>query len=353
MRCIIVLLALSSASSFRADRTTLPFDSQWQFAKGDPSQAESPTFDDSQWSPVDLPHDWSIEGPFDPKAPAGGAGAFLPTGIGWYRKHFTLPSDTTAQLTFIDFDGVMANSDVWINGFHLGHRPYGYSSFEYQLTGHLHFGSQDNVIAVRADNSKQPASRWYAGAGIYRHVRLTRTNPVHFKNGTTFITTPKVAPDQATVHIQNTVVNESDEPVAVGIDVFISSASIAFADKRKVIPPHDSADFQNDITLPHPQLWDVEHPNLYHWKCVAALTSGDAVDQDETTFGIRKIDFKPDTGFWLNDVHLKIKGVCLHGDMGGLGVAVPLGVWERRLAALKRIGCNAIRTAHNPPPPNS
>ena len=160
-------------------RVISSFDSNWLFFKGDASGADKADFTDTTWRKLDVPHDWSIEGPFDPKNPTGPAGGFLPAGVGWYRKHFTLPSDQSDRRVFIEFDGIMANSDVWINGFHLGQRPYGYVSFAYELTGHLKLG-KDNVIAVRADNSKQPASRWYTGAGIYRHVRLVTTNPEHF-----------------------------------------------------------------------------------------------------------------------------------------------------------------------------
>ena len=152
-----------------------PFESDWRFIQQDVQNGQAASVDDQSWQAVSIPHDWSIAGPFDEHAPAGGAGAFLPTGIGWYRKHFTLPADAKDKRIFVDFDGVMANSDVWINGEHLGHRPYGYSSFEYELTDHLNFGDEHpNVLAVRADDSQQPASRWYAGAGIYRQCAACR-----------------------------------------------------------------------------------------------------------------------------------------------------------------------------------
>ena len=182
---IVALLSIAPTGSTQLAgnaRVTSSFDSDWRFLKGDAPDAEKPDFDDSAWRKLDVPHDWSIEGPFDEKNPTGGAGAFLPAGVGWYRKHFTLPADYARRQVFIDFDGVMANSDVWINGFHLGRRPYGYVSFQYELTDHLNFDSnKPNVIAVRADNSGQPASRWYTGAGIYRHVRLIVTSPVHIQ----------------------------------------------------------------------------------------------------------------------------------------------------------------------------
>src|SRR5262245_25885081 len=167
--CLVLLLCLPLRAE--SPRKTLSFDAGWAFALGDPASAQAPEFDDSSWRKLDLPHDWSIEGDFDRNAPAGGAGAFLPTGIGWYRKRFTLPESDSTRRVFVEFDGVMANSDVYINSDLLGHRPYGYVSLRYDLTSHLRFGeSASNVLAVRVDNSKQPASRWYSGAGINRHV---------------------------------------------------------------------------------------------------------------------------------------------------------------------------------------
>src|SRR6267378_8249184 len=209
-------------SALAAARIVSSFDTNWLFLKGDVTGAEQSDFDDAAWRKLDVPHDWSIEGPFDKNNPTGGAGGFLPAGVGWYRKHFKLPEDYNGRLVFIDFDGVMANSDVWINGSHLGHRPYGYVSFRYELTDHLNFGSgKSNVLVVRADNSGQPASRWYTGAGIYRHVRLVVTNPVHIMHWGTFVTTPQVAADKATVHVQSTVVNQSSAPRALSVQATV------------------------------------------------------------------------------------------------------------------------------------
>src|SRR6266481_3147129 len=206
---IAVGLLSASAPAKGQSRRQLSMDSDWQFSLGDPAAAEQTAFDDRKWRTLDVPHDWSIEGPFDQKNPTGGAGGFLPAGVGWYRKHFKLPASEQDRRVFIDFDGVMANSDVWINGFHLGKRPYGYVSFRYELTEHLSFGNKPNVIAVRADNSAQPASRWYTGAGIYRHVRLVVTNQVHTAQWGTFVTTPQVSTDRAAVHVQTEVTNQA------------------------------------------------------------------------------------------------------------------------------------------------
>ncbi len=197
-----VALVFTAVLSLQA-ATVTSFDPGWRFLKSDAPGAQAPDFADDAWRNVSVPHDWAIEGPFDEKNPARGAGAFLPGGVGWYRRHFVLPDADANKRVFIDFDGVMANSDVWINGFHLGKRPYGYVSFRYELTGHLKFGPRaGNVLAVRADNSAQPASRWYPGAGIYRHVRLVVTEPIPFDHWATFVTTPNAAAGGAAVHVE-------------------------------------------------------------------------------------------------------------------------------------------------------
>lgn len=323
---------------------TTSFDRGWRFLKSDTPGAEAPAFDDSAWRTVDLPHDWSIEGPFDAKNPTGGAGAFLPAGIGWYRRTFTVPASDRGKRVFIDFDGVMANSDVWINGFSLGHRPYGYVSFRYDLTDHLNFG-KPNVIAVRADNSREPASRWYAGAGIYRHVHLAVASPVHMDHWATVITTKG-----ADVHVTTTVVNQSDRPRTLALAVRIfgpNGAEAAHArTATQTIAPGKSADFEQTLTVPSPQLWDLDHPTLYR----AEVRTGP--DIESIPFGIRDFKFDPATGFWLNGSNFKIKGVCLHEDGGALGTAIPLAVWERRLETFRKIGVNAVRTAHAPPSPD-
>ena len=222
---ILVLLSAAPvktaarAGSPERARITVSFDPDWRFLKADAAGAEQPGFDDAAWRSLNVPHDWSIEGPFAQTNAAKGAGAFLPSGVGWYRKHFALPKDFSGRRTFIEFDGVMANSDVWINGFHLGKRPFGYVSFSYDLAGHLNFGGKENILAVRADTSAQPASRWYTGAGIYRHVRLVQTTPIHIEQWGTFISTPTVSETQATVHAQVTVTNEYSTPCEIFLKI--------------------------------------------------------------------------------------------------------------------------------------
>ncbi len=328
------------------------FDQDWRFLKGDSPGAEQAGFEDASWRQVDLPHDWSIEGPFDSKNPSGGAGAFLPGGVGWYRKHFSL-ENIAGKRVFVTFDGVMANSDVWINGIHLGHRPYGYVTFGYELTEQLKAG--ENVLAVRADTSQQPASRWYAGSGIYRHVHLQVTGAVHFVQDGVFVTTPHLEPGatRATVHVRSEVVNQSGvaQTVAAHVGLVDPEGKTAGAadSEGQTIAPGATAVFEQDVEVA-PQWWDLEHPRLY--AAETEIRGGSAViDRASTTFGIRAAEFSPTEGFVLNGTSVKLKGVCLHGDFGGLGVAVPLAAWEHRLSALKELGVNAIRTAHNPPAP--
>ena len=217
----LVIAGCATTSTLpEASRSTQSFDANWRFLKSDAPGAEQPAFADSTWRQLDVPHDWSIEGPFDEKAPARGAGAFLPSGVAWYRKHFSLPASEAGRRVFIQFDGVMQNSDVWLNGRLLGHRPNGYVSFHYELTDFLQFGDgKDNVLAVRTDTSAQPASRWFSGAGIYRHVRLVVTGAVHLPYGGTFVSTPKITAESAIVHIANTVVNQSATASDVALQI--------------------------------------------------------------------------------------------------------------------------------------
>ncbi len=355
-------------------RSTQSFDSAWLFLKSDAPGAEQPALADAAWRKLDVPHDWSIEGPFASSNATGGAGAFLPAGVGWYRKHFSLPENFSARRVFIEFDGVMANSDVWINGFNLGHRPYGYVGFQYELTGHLHFGGADNVLAVRADTSAQPASRYYFGAGIYRHVRLVATGPVHIAHWGVFVTTPQVSAAQATVRVQCAVTNQSASPREIFLMVDLldpDGKSAAKGDSKSLnLAAGDSAQFDQDIVVNNPRRWDLDNPVLYrarvtlitlaaaadprtifHPVSTAASTEAVKLDEEVIPFGIREAKFEADTGFWLNGKNLKIKGVCLHQDAGAFGIAVPPAVWEQRLAALRLLGANAVRTAHNPPDP--
>ena len=355
--CLISASSVGWCAISGSARETISFDGDWRFLKADAAGAEQPGFDESAWRKLDVPHDWSIEGPFAADNPTGGAGAFLPGGVGWYRKQFSLPENLSGRRVFIEFDGVMANSDVWINGTLLGHRPFGYVSFRYELTGHLKFGTEKNLLAVRADNSQQPASRWYSGAGIYRHVRLVITDPVHFEPWGNFVTTSLRAESglpMTIVQSGSTVMNQSEQPreVSVQIQVFDPDGKMVAVNHTgpQTLAPGQSVVFEPRALLFNARLWSLEHPELY--RAVLSVRAGGAsLDEEAVPFGVRKFEFRADTGFWLNGKNFKLKGVCLHHDGSAFGAAVPLDVWVRRLTALRELGVNAIRTAHNPPAP--
>jgi len=345
------------AQQARTPRITSLFDHDWLFLKGDAPGAEQRDFNDADWRKLNVPHDWSIEGPVDEKNPTGQGGGFMPSGIGWYRKHFTISNDLRDRLFFIEFDGVMANSDVWINGVHLGNRPYGYVSFGYELTSHIDFG-RDNVIAVRADTSKQPASRWYTGAGIYRHVRLVIKNAVHIPEWGAFVSTPTVSAKEAVVKVSAEVVNRSNRLAYVSLQFDVTTADgkvVASGVEKKRPPmrlePNQTGTLALEVAVAKPQLWNIGRGSLY--RAVTRIrANGKSVDEETVPFGIREFHFDPATGFWLNGKNFKIKGACIHHDGGAFGAAVPLAVWEYRLNELRKLGVNAIRTAHNPPAPD-
>jgi beta-galactosidase len=332
-------------------RTISNFDDGWLFNLGDATGADQTAFNDAAWRSVRVPHDWSIEGTFDQAATTTASGGYLPAGIGWYRKHFTLPANFAGHRIFVEFDGVMANSDVYINGFHLGLRPDGYVSFRYEITAQATFGTTANVIAVRANNTPQPASRWYTGAGIYRHVRLIATNPVHVAQWATFVTTPTATTTAATVHVQTTVTNQGTSAQSVSVQAVVSDPTgtrlAPVTSAAQSIAANASVDFAVDVPVTNPRLWSTTSPSMYQ-ATASVLIGGNAVDDDVVPFGIRTIRFDPDAGFSLNGTNLKFKGVGMHHEVGGLGAAVPLRAWQRRLAQIKAIGGNALRTSHNP-----
>ncbi len=355
---LIVLAVLSvftqcNNTTTNTARITKDFDESWHFHLGDIQGAENFNFIDSSWRELNLPHDWSIEGKFREDNPSGSGGAYLPDGIGWYRKSFTLPKSDKDKLVFIDFDGVYMNSKVWINGHLLGERPYGYISFRYELTPYLNYGDKKNVIAVRVDNSKQPNSRWYSGSGIYRNVWLVTTNKVYVDHWGTYITTPNITKDQATVRIETTIRNteKTKQPVTLKTVLYDANGKQVAVSVSKVnISSDTSAVVKQKLNVPNPILWSDVHPYLY--KAVSYVKSGDkTMDRYETPFGIRYFRFDADKGFFLNGKHTEIRGVCLHSGLGPLGAAINTRAIERRLEILKRMGVNAIRTAHNPPSP--
>jgi beta-galactosidase len=334
-------------------RQTVSFDHAWRFHLGDVAGAQEPAFADSSWRTLDLPHDWSIEGEFSEQNPAGAAGGALPGGVGWYRKAFAIPAADTGEVVFVEFDGVYRNSEVWINGEYLGKRPYGYSSFRYELTPHLRYGTARNVIAVRVDNSQQPNSRWYSGSGIYRHVRLVISDPVHVDQWGTYVTTPAVSAESSLVTLRTTIRNErhAAQPILVRTIVYDSAGKeVATASSEARVPGDSVAEIAQALTVRQPVLWSLERPYLY--RAVSRVMCGDKpCDDYATPFGVRSFVFRADSGFFLNGHAVKIRGVCLHHDLGALGSAVNTRAIERQLEIMRAMGANALRTSHNPPAP--
>jgi beta-galactosidase len=349
LACFFVLMP--SRSPAAPARITEDFDANWLFSKGDFAAAMMPGFDDGAWRKLNVPHDWSIEGPFS--AEYGSGNGFVPGGIGWYRKHFRLDPAQKGKLVAIEFDGVYDWSEVWVNGYLVGGRPYGFESFQYDLTPYLKWDSADNVVAVRVDHSRFADSRFYTGSGIYRNVRLCITDPLRIAHWGTSVTTPKITSGLAVVRIETTIENHSagEKGFSLQSDIVAADGKIvASLTVSKSAAANSAQTLAEEIKVPQPQLWSLESPVLYTLR--SSVKSGETVvDETETPFGIRTAVFDPDKGFSLNGVSIKIKGVCIHHDAGSLGAAVPDKVLERRLRLLKDLGVNAIRTSHNPPDP--
>jgi beta-galactosidase len=347
------LFLLFNSCAKQETRSRSDFNANWEFYLGDVDQAQTVGFNDSSWQTVDLPHDWSIEGEFSADNPATPGGGALPGGIGWYRKTFTLEKSDKGKHIFIDFDGVYMNSEVWINGNYLGKRPNGYSSFRYELTPYLKYDKEANIIAVKVDNSKQPNSRWYSGSGIYRNVWLVKTGEVYVDHWGTFITTPAVSKESATIKLQTRIKNASAMQRKIELTTFIYNTAgqkVGSVTTDTVIGSDSIAGIIQELKIQSPQLWSIATPVLY--KAVSKIKADNKLtDKYNTPFGIRYFEFNREKGFLLNGEPLKIKGVCDHHDLGCLGAAVNTRAIERQLEILKAMGCNGIRTSHNPPAP--
>ena len=373
--------APSAAITNAAPRERLNFNSGWRFALGHATDRAkdfdhatgyfsyvtkagygdgpaSPKFDDRAWRRLDLPHDWAVEAPFAAHAShshgykAVGPG-FPERSIGWYRKTFPVPAADAGRRIALEFDGVFRDSQVWVNGFYLGRQASGYLGFRHDLTDYLNYGG-DNVVVVRADASLEEGW-YYEGAGIYRHVWLTKTAPLHIPHWGTSVTTA-VAPDfaAATVTVRTTVANDGPQPAALEIAQTVLAPDGTAVARQSGAPLALAAGTRGEVAqslaVDKPQLWSLETPHLY--RLVTTVHSGGAVvDRTETTFGIRTLRFDANHGFFLNGKHVVIKGTNNHQDHAGVGVAVPDALWEFRMRRLKEMGNNALRTAHHPPAP--
>jgi beta-galactosidase len=401
--CAALVLALTSASwaAQTASRERISFNADWRFTKSDPngtadtlsyatirdwvlatgvSFAKDPNiagkerpagdlaadvaytqaeFHDQGWQPVTLPHDWAIEGPFM-RSGGGGMGRLPSAGIGWYRKHFTVPNSDKGRRLYLDVDGAMSYANVWLNGQYVGGWPYGYTSWQVDLTPYINVG--DNVLAIRLDNPPR-SSRWYPGGGIYRNVWLVKTAPVHVGHWGTCLTTPDVSSTAATVRLKVTLDNNSGQAANAGVSTQIfpldpngrpvGTAVAGIAPQNLKIPPAGSAVAEGTATVANPRLWGPppqQRPNRY--VAVTTVSQGNkVVDTYETPFGIRTLKFDPNAGFFINGEHIAIHGVNNHHDLGSLGAAVNYRAMQRQLEMLAEMGCNAVRMSHNPPAP--
>ena len=327
------------------------FNSGWKFQLGENYAAINLEFDDTAWKDVKIPHDWSIEGEIKQENPSGHFGGFYRGGVGYYRKNIQFESAWRTKNVSVTFDGVMSNSEVWINGISLGKRPNGYVGFTYDLTPFLKEGN--NVLVVRADNSAQPNSRWYTGCGIYRNVWLNVKNKIAVAQDGTYVSAQNITEDSAEIHIETTLENTSATDEKVKIINEIYSPKGEKVDENTVIQDfkrNNQKIINQKIEVKNPDLWSIESPNQY--ELVTKVVKGNSIlDTYKTKFGIRAIKFEVESGFWLNGKNIKVKGVNNHHDGGPVGAAVPKDMLRRRLEILKEMGCNAIRTAHNPMAP--
>ncbi|MDR2805183.1 MAG: DUF4982 domain-containing protein [Dysgonamonadaceae bacterium] len=320
---------------------------RWQFQLGDDAHASASDYDASQWRTLDLPHDWSIEGVLSPYWAS--CTGYLPGGIGWYRKNIHIPAAKEGEKIFLYFEGVYNRSEVFLNGQALGNRPNGYISFLLDATPYIQFG-KENILAVRVDHSQNADSRWYTGSGIYRNVWLIYAQPTRIAPWGVFVRPEKVTENNAQLAADVEIINESanNQTIIVRNELISPEGKVVVTNVQKsVIAAGQNYTFTTKLNVKHPQLWNLEHPNLYALKTTVSQ-NGQIIDETTTTTGIRSFTFDPDTGFALNGNRMKLKGVCIHHDAGVLGSAVPRDVWKRRLQTLKEIGVNAIRTSHNP-----
>lgn len=368
IRLVVVCLVVFFLSNIMAaqERSVLLLDRDWKFKNSEVELGAKSSFDDNAWERVRVPHDWAILRDFDmnldtqmvqvvedgekiPRLRTGRTGALPMFGVGWYRKVLPVTAADRDKRIFVEFDGAMSLAKVYLNGKFVGEWPYGYASFSFDLTSFIQF-DKPNVLAVRLENRPE-SSRWYAGAGIFRNVRLVKTATSYIPQWGTFITTPKVTAKIAEINIRTELVSVDGKPSQVKLvtDIFTKSGTkVASVSSKQTV--QDKALFTQKATIKNPALWSLETPHLY---TAISKVYVDNVLKDEykTTFGCRNIRFDKDKGFFLNDKHVKLQGVCMHHDLGPLGAAVNYRATERQVAMMKEMGANAIRTSHNPPSP--
>lgn len=367
---IMLNLILLSTSSISAQaHTRESFNEGWRFIRyfhaasenvqniKEPAGLHETIAPDSDWRLLNLPHDWAIEGPFSDTL-ENNTGLLPWKGIGWYRKHFTVNESDKGKRIYIDFDGAMAYASIWLNGKFAGEWPYGYTSFRIDLTPYVEFG-KENVIAVRLDTKKWD-SRWYPGAGIYRNVWLTKTSQLHIAYNGVFCSTPEIRKDRAVLSVRAEVENHLMVPTDVMVKAAVfplnenyepsATPSAEFTTPSASVQGMKDHMFRVDLPVKEPVLWTLDDPRLY--RVVVTVLSGDKVtDQYQANIGFRTFEFTADRGLLLNGNRIEIKGVCNHHDLGALGAAFNTRAAQRQIEILKEMGCNAIRTSHNPPAP--
>ena len=338
--------------SAAAQRIVTPLEDGWRFIQADPDGAEAAVTDDSGWQTVSVPHDWAIAGPFDQQTRGAGENGFLPTGVAWYRRGLEV-TPQAGRRYFVEFDGIMERSGVWVNGQHVGYRPQGYVSLRYDITRYLR-SDGPNVIAVHSDTAAAPSSRWYNGSGIYRRARLVETGMLHIAQDGAFVHTPRIAADGATVAVSTELENAAEGAAEARVEIVLTDP--AGQEVARTTTPVQrmeglrTALVTAELAVPVPRRWHTDDPALYT-ASIRVLGPDGASDAQAVRFGIREAEFRAESGFWLNGENIKLKGVALHHDGGAVGAAVPLDVWRQRLTELQALGVNAIRTAHNVPSP--
>ncbi len=358
----ITFLLLGCTQNNSNQREIINLKKDWKFNKGEVENAQTTTFNDSEWETVRVPHDWAIYGPFDknndtyetivtqdgekiPKLRTGRTGGLPHVGIGWYRKIFDVPSSAKNKKIFIEFDGAMSHSKIYLNGYYIGEWPFGYSSFHFELTQNIKFGEK-NVLAVRLENFPK-MSRWYPGAGIYRNVRLVYTSQTHITHWGTYITTPNIESGDGTINIRTTINGSKD--ISLLTEIYSPTGELVKSKTDKVSVEKETLINQN-LLIEDPILWSIDKPKNY--KVLSKIiVNNEVIDIYESSFGFRFFNFTADDGFHLNDIRVQLQGVCMHHDLGPIGTAVNKSALKRQLRILKEMGSNAIRTSHNPPTP--
>jgi len=341
---------VTNANELTISKEKQSFNDGWRFAKGELSGAEQIKFNDKKWRQLSLPHDWAIEGPFSKKYSARNGG--LPVfGTAWYRKHFILPKESDNKVVSVRFDGVMANSQVYVNGHLAGERPFGYIGFQYDISQYLKPAGEKNVIAVKVAPENY-AARWYSGSGIYRNTWIEINDSAHFKEWETQISTPTVSDSSALVAFEAVIQNEqAKQGLTLKVSIVDDESNVLVSKSQKLTSNNNQDILINEqLQLDNPRRWDTTDP--YRYKVISELSSnGQVIDTETQPLGIRTIEYKVDDGFWLNGRRVEIQGVCLHHDNGPLGAVANMRAIERKLEIMQAMGVNSVRTAHNPPSP--